>query len=206
MADAPRTPPRLSKKEILFRDAILARFNPSDAYRKAYDAKKMSAKGVAVNAQKMLKKPRIALAIALAVQVVRPDRQVQILPPMAPKARVSMEHRLEVMEAAIDVDPADYFDEFNHFLPIRDMPKHVRMAIAGFKVDPLSFVTEVKFVDRINATRLYSQLAGDIPVSGKGAGGPPRRQSHDLGKLTDEELREFLRMRRKAAVTEGEES
>lgn len=192
-------PPKLTKKQAIFRDAILARFTPVAAYRKAFDASGMSAKAVTNEAQKLLKHKKIALSITLAMQTVLQQRSPEILPPVAPHVRLSMEERLDVMEAAVRVDPAEYFDELNHFLPIRSMPKHVRMAIAGFKVDPLSFVTEVKFVDRIQAVRTYSQLAGDMPKD-KGPAVPVRRSQFDLSKLTDEEFKEHVRLRKKAMI------
>ena len=50
----------------------------------------------------------------------------------------------------------------------------------------------------------YSKLAGDIPRE-KGPVLPPRRSQFDLSKLADEELKEYMRLRRKAMVepTEG---
>lgn len=193
----------LTKKQTAFRDAILSGFTPTQAYKKAFDAKAMGPRTIAEEARKLLRDERITKAITLAVKT---GTQPALLPPLAPKVRLSMEERLDVMEAAVRVDPAEYFDDLNHFLPIKQMPKHVRMAIAGFKVDPLSFVTEVKFVDRIQATRLYSQLAGDMPKD-KGPLPPsaPRRQ-FDLSKLTDEEFKEHLRLRKKATVTSGEQT
>lgn len=158
----------------------------------------MSKKSISVKAAELLRNKKIRVAIAVAVN----GGQVPaIAPPVPLSVRLKMEDRLERLQQPINLDPADYFDELNHFLPIRNMPKHVRMAIAGFKVDPVSFITEVKFVDRINAIRLYSQLAGDIPRD-KSPVSPPRRSQFDLSKLTDEELREHMRLRKKAMVEE----
>jgi len=186
----------LTIKQAAFRDAILGGFPPSQAYRKAFDAKAMSKKAIANEAQKLLKHPKITLAITLAT---RTGIQPTVLPPLSPSVRLSMQERLEVLQYAAKVDPADYFDDLNHFRPIREMPKHVRLAIAGFKVDPLSFVTEVKFVDRINAVRLYSQLAGDIP-SGEVPPAPPTQARYDPSKLTKEEWEAYKRIRNKALV------
>jgi len=170
---------------------------PSEAYRKAFDAKAMSNRAIAEEARKLLKHPKITLAITLATQSV--VKQPTVLPALPPAVRVAMETRLERLEHAINLDPLECFDALNHFMPIREMPQHVRRAIAGFKVDPVSFITEVKFVDRISAIRLYSQLSGDIPRE-KGPVSPPSRSRFDLTKLTDEELREHMRLRRKAMV------
>lgn len=48
--------------------AILARFNPSVAYRKAFHVKTMSPKAVSNEAQKLLKHPKITHAITHAMQ------------------------------------------------------------------------------------------------------------------------------------------
>lgn len=184
----------LTQKQAAFRDAILAGFNPSEAYKKAFNAKGESPKSISNNAQKLLKNPKIALAISLATKsVVRFD----VKPPIPEAVRCSLETRLERLRAAIDLDPAEYFDDLNHFLPIKEMPKHVRMAIAGFKVDPVSFVLEVKFVDRVSAIMNYSKLAGDIPPQEKGGGSlpPPPPREIDTSQWTEKDWEDFRRLR-----------
>lgn len=207
MADAgPPKPPRLTLKQIAFRDAILSGFNPSVAYRKAYDAQDMSPKCVSVKAAELLRTKKMSVAISVAIQnglqeSSRKGSRAVVLPPLSPSVRLAMEVRLEEIHCAGRLDPAEMFDDLNHFRSIRDLPEHVRRAIAGFEVDPVSFVTKVKFVDKLNAIRLYSQLAGDIPKDN--AAPPPRRSSKfDLTKLTDEELKEHMRLRKKAMVEE----
>jgi hypothetical protein len=51
----------------------------------------------------------------------------------------------------------------------------------------------------------YSKLAGDIPRD-KGPVFLPRRAQFDLTKLTDDELKEHMRLRRKAMVQSEESS
>jgi len=187
----------LTAKQTAFRDAILSGFAPSEAYRKAFDAKAMSKKSISVNAQKLLKHPKIRLAITLATQSVM--KQPTLVPALSPNVRLSMEERLEELRCAARLDPLECFDDLNHFKSIREMPEHVRRAIAGFEVDPVSFIIKVKFSDKQSAIMNYSKLAGDIPRD-KGPLLPPRRSQFDLTKLTDEELREHMRLRKKAMV------
>lgn len=188
--------PRLTLKQTAFRDAIISGFPPAQAYRQAFDAKGMSKRAISNEAQKLLKMRKIALAITLAVNE---GKQPTVLPPLSPVVRLSMERRLDELSHAATLDPLDAFDDLNHFRSIRDMPEHVRRCIAGFEIDPIGFVLKVKFMDKRAAIETYSKLAGDIPRE-KGPVTPPRRASFDLSKLTDEELKEHMRLRRKAMV------
>lgn len=90
-------PLTLTKKQTAFRDAILSGFTPSEAYRKAFDAKAMSRRAISANAGKLLKHHGIALAIRLAVN----DGKVSAIgPPLSPTIRLSMEERLEELRCA----------------------------------------------------------------------------------------------------------
>ena len=60
-------------------------------------------------------------------------------------------------------------------------------------------MTKIRFVDKRGAIMDYSKLAGDIPRE-KGSVLPPRRTQFDLSKLTDDELKEHMRLRKKAMV------
>lgn len=152
----------LTKKQAAFRDAILGGFSPSDAYRKAFEPKSMSKKAIANEAQKLLKHRKITLAITLAA---RSGTQSTVLPAIPVTIRMSMEERLEELRCAARLDPFDAFDEHGRPLSIREMPEHVRRAIAGYEVDPISFVTKIKFVDKRGAIMDYSKLMGDIPIA-----------------------------------------
>ncbi|HSQ90616.1 MAG TPA: terminase small subunit [Nitrospiraceae bacterium] len=152
----------LTTKQAAFRDAILGGFKPSEAYRKAFEPKSMSKKAIANEAQKLLRHPKITLAITLAT---RSGKQSTVLPVLPVTVRMSMEERLEELRCAARLDPADIFDDLNHVRSIREMPEHVRRAIAGFEVDPVSFVIKIKFVDKRGAIMDYSKLMGDIPIA-----------------------------------------
>ena len=165
MSDAPSTrkrPKNLTKRQTAFRDAILAGFNPSDAYRKSFNAKGMSKKSISVEAAKLLRHKNIALAITLAVQEAR-GQTVQVLPSPSPAVQLSLQRRMEELAHMALLDPAELFDDMNHFKSIRDIPEHVRRCIQSFEVDPVSFVLKVKVHDKQTAIMNYSKLVGDIP-------------------------------------------
>lgn len=194
------TPQRLTKKQAAFRDAILAGFNPSEAYRKAFDASGMSKKAISNEAQKLLRHRKISLAITLASKST--TSVPEVLPEPTASAFLSLQRRMQELSYAALLDPAEMFDELNHFRSIRELPEHMRRCIAGFKVDPVSFVTEVKFIDKRGAIMDYSKLAGDIPRE-KEAAHVVDKPKYDLSKLTDEEFREHMRLRRKAMIQEA---
>jgi len=195
----PRSKP-LTQKQAAFRDAILAGFHPSDAYKKAFDAKGMSKKAISVEAAKLLRDKRITLAITLATKSVTAPA---VLPEPSPPTLISLQRRMEELGNMALLDPLEMFDDLNHFKSIRDMPEHIRRCIQSFKVDPVSFVLEVKVHDKQTAIMNYSKLAGDIPTpKDKAAGNGPTRPRYDLSKLTDEEFKEHMRLRKKAMIQE----
>ena len=61
---APKSGPKLTFKQEAFILAYIETGNASEAYRRAYDAKKMSAQAIHVNACRLLKNPKVALRIA----------------------------------------------------------------------------------------------------------------------------------------------
>lgn len=190
----------LTVKQAAFRDFILAGFNPSEAYKKAFDASKMSKKCISVKAAELLRHKKIKVAITVATQAMTPPPES--LPAPSPSVLVGRQRRLEELSYAALLDPAEMFDDLNHFKPIKELPEHVRRAIAGFEVDPVSFITKVKFVDKRGAIMDYSKLAGDIPAPLKGNSGSaePTQRRFDLSKLTEEEFKTYLALKRKTAI------
>jgi hypothetical protein len=182
----------LTPKQERFCHAIAGGKKRAEAYRLAFQPKAMSQTAIRVEAARLFKTPTIPLRIeALRAPVVQ-------------AVQYAMVERLQELKYAGQLDPADAFDEHGRPLSIREMPEHVRRAIAGYEVDPDSFVTKLKFIDKRGAIMDYSKLAGDIPRE-KGPMLPPRRSQFDLSKLTDEELKEHIRLRKKAMIepTEG---
>jgi len=107
------------------------------------------------------------------------------------------------MSYAAFLEPGDAFYNFGRLLPIQTMPEHVQRAIAGYEVDPVSLVTKIKFVDKLSAIMNYSKLAGDIPRE-KSLLPPPSQSCSDFSKLSDDEWKEFLRLRSKAMRVDTE--
>ena len=177
----------LTPKQERFCQAIVGGKKRSEAYRLAFQPKAMSQTAIRVEAARLFKTPTIPLRIeALRAPVVQ-------------AVQYAMVERLQELKYAGQLDPADAFDEHGRPLSIREMPEHVRRAIAGYEVDAEKFVTKVKFVDKRGAIMDYSKLAGDIPRESVPPL-PPARPTYDPTKLTDEEWREYQRMRKKAMV------
>lgn len=184
----------LTEKQAAFRDAILSGFNPSQAYKKAFDAKGMSPRTISARAGDLLKQEKIKVAITVAVNG---GQMPTVRPPLPLSVRLPMERRLEELQCAATLDPLDCFDELNHFKSIREMPEHVRRAIAGFEVDPVSFVIKVKFIDKISSILTYSKLAGDIPRE-KGPPPAPSEPRFDTKDWTEQDWADFRRLRERS--------
>jgi hypothetical protein len=184
----------LTKKQAAFRDAILSGFNPSEAYRKAFNAEGMSRRTISAKAGALLKQDKIRMAITVAV---RGGQVPAVRPPVPESVQLSMANRLGELKCAATLDPLDCFDELNHFKSIREMPEHVRRAIAGFEVDPVSFIIKVKFIDKIAAIMNYSKLAGDIPRE-KGPPPAPDEPRFDTSQWTEQDWEDFKRLRQRS--------
>lgn len=65
MADRP-----LTAKQSAYRDARVSGLGPSDSYRQAYDASKMSLKAISVEAAHLEKHPTVSLAVTSAQERV----------------------------------------------------------------------------------------------------------------------------------------
>lgn len=181
----------LTAKQDRFCQEIVIGQTLSDAYDMAFQPRKASKKSINERASRLRKNSKIVARI----------RQLQA--PVVAQVQRTMTDRLNELTHAIFLDPADCFDDLGQFLPIRAMPEHVRRAIASYEVDPVSLATKIKFVDKLAAITQYSKLVGDIP-KGKGPVTPLPRSRFDLSKLTDEELKEHMRLRRKTLI-EAEE-
>lgn len=178
----------LTPKQERFCQAIVGGKKRSEAYRLAFQPKTMSQAAIRVEASRLFKTPAIPLRIA------------ELRIPVIQAVQFAMMERLTELRYAGRLDPADAFDEHGRPLSIREMPEHVRRAIAGYEVDSEKFVTKVKFVDKRGAIMDYSKLAGDIP-SGESPPSLPNYARYDPTKLTDAEWAEYQRIRRKALVT-----
>jgi hypothetical protein len=137
----------LTPKQERFCQEIVIGQTLSDSYRVAFAQKTMSKKTINEKACRLAKMGKIRARIT------------ELQAPVVAQVQGTMANRLAELAYAIFLDPADCFDDFGRPLSIRVMPEHVRRAIAGYEVDPVSFVTKIKFVDKRGAIMDYSKLA-----------------------------------------------
>lgn len=172
----------LTPKRERFCQVIVIGQKLSDAYQVAFEPKKMNKKTINEKACRLAKMDKIRARVD------------ELRAPVVARVQRTKGDRLKKLTYAMFLDPADCFDDFGRPLAIRAMPEHVRRAIAAYEVDPVSFVTKIKFLDKLTAIVQYSKLAGDIPRE-KSPILSPCRSSYDLSKLTDEESKEHIRLR-----------
>lgn len=70
------TTPKLTLKQINFVDAFLECGNESEAYRRAYNAERMSAKAITVEATRLMKHPAITLVLTSRQQALAERHEV----------------------------------------------------------------------------------------------------------------------------------
>ncbi|SPP64741.1 terminase small subunit [Nitrospira lenta] len=179
---------KLTSKQERFCQEIVIGQKLTEAYRVAYVPKQMSKKTINEKACRLAKMGKIRTRIT------------ELRAPVVAQVQETMANRLTELACAMFLDPADCFDNFGHPLSLRAMPEHARRAIAAYEVDPVSLVTRIRFVDKQSAIMNYSKLVGDIPREKmkQSPSAPPAQ--FDLSKLTDEEFKEFMRIRKKAMV------
>ena len=99
----------------------LVDLNATQAYLRAHGTCR-SANTAAVEGHRLLRKPKIAAAVEAGKA-----RQLE-------KAELSATRVLEELRRIGTFDPADLFDDDGHLLPIKQIPKEARAAIAGLEV------------------------------------------------------------------------
>ena len=142
----------LTPKQERFCQEIVIGQPLSDAYRTAFQPRCASKKSVNERASRLRKSSKIVARIT------------ELQTPVVAQVQGAMADRLTELAYAMFLDPADCFDDFGRPLSIRAMPEHVRRAIAGYEVDPVSFVTKVRFIDKRAAIVDYTKLVGDMPT------------------------------------------
>jgi len=176
----------LTPKLELFCEEIVRGQSQSDAYRRAYCAKKMKQTTIHEKASRIMAQDKVRTRVA------------ELQAPVVESVRLTMQRRLEEVAHAATLDPAECYDEHGQPLSIRKMPEHVRRAISGYEIDPEKFTTKVKFIDKLAATILYTKLLGDLPGDKRPPPAPPKQ--YDPLQLTAEEWAEYKRIRAKALV------
>jgi len=138
----------MTAKQERFCQEIVMGQTISNAYRAAYDIKKMSQKTVNEKACRLAKMDKIRARIS------------ELQAPVALQVQGRLADRLKELSYAMFLDPAECFDDWGRPLSIRAMPEHVRRAIARYEVDPVSLVTKIKFVDKRGAIIELLEVGG----------------------------------------------
>ena len=141
----------MTPKQERFCQEIVKGKSQADAYRVAYKPRTKSKKTIHEAASRIMADGKVAARVQ------------ELRAPVIEAVQWSLADRMKELSYAGRLDPADLVDEHNRPLPIREMPERARRALAGIEVDPDTFVTKLKFVDKRGATMDYSKLAGDMP-------------------------------------------
>jgi hypothetical protein len=157
---------QLTPKQEEFCKAIVKGQKFSDAYRVAFEPKTMTKKTINEKASRLARMGKIGARIG------------ELRAPAVKVLQIDLARRMQELGHAALLDPIDLFDGDGRLRAIREIPEHARRAIAGIEVDPESFVTKLKLIDKRGAIMDYTKLAGDMPV-----------EKHDVtGHLTVEAL------------------
>ncbi len=141
----------MTQKEEAFCHEMVRGLKQAEAYRRAFKGTRCSNKSIHERASRLMAQSKIKARIA------------ELRAPVINAVQLDMARRLQELSHASLLDPIDFFDEHGRPRRILDMPEQARRAIAGDEVDPETFVTKLKFVDKRGAIMDYSKLAGDIP-------------------------------------------
>ena len=95
--------------------------NASDAYRAAYATKRMSAKTINEAAFRLLRNSKVTARIE------------ELRERVAQRTVLDESRTLDEMARLAYADPAELYDNAGRFKPIKDLPPHVRAAIASVK-------------------------------------------------------------------------
>jgi phage terminase small subunit len=112
----------LTPKQEAFAAAYVLSGNASDAYRQAYDAKRMSAQLIAEEASKLLRHPKVAPRVA--------QLQAKVVAVAERKFDITAERIAEELAALAFFNPADLYDADGNLIPVKDLPRNVAAALS----------------------------------------------------------------------------
>ena len=115
----------LTPQQEEFAQACVTLGSPARAYRKVYDASKMSQNAVWATCSDLLAKPVIATRVARLTEIADKAAEVDV-------ARIARE-----MVRVAFFDPREMFDEEGRPLPIHELPEDAARVIAGLDVEAL---------------------------------------------------------------------
>ena len=100
---------------------MLAGDNQTDAYRKAFNCRRMKAKTVHECASKLMAHPKVTARVA------------ELMQPVIAKARLTREQWLERLARIVLFDPRKMFDSHGNPIEITELGDNEASAIAGFE-------------------------------------------------------------------------
>lgn len=127
---------KLTPKQEKFCQCIVAGKSQSDAYRKAYAAKRMKDKTIHERASVLMRDNKIKTRIQALMQ------------PVLAKVQVTREQWLTKMESFFHSDIRKMFDQFGNPIDIPNLGDHEAMMVDGFEFEEL--FTKVKRGDGTN--------------------------------------------------------
>ena len=111
----------LTIKQEDFCQAYMSLGKASAAYREAFDTSNMNANSIRVEANKLLKRPNVSLRI----DELRKEAYA--------RNKATIDEVLSIASDMLRADIAEAYDEEGVIKRVGDMPKHLRMAIAGIE-------------------------------------------------------------------------
>ena len=149
----------LTPKQQKFCQAVVRGMNQSDAYRQAYDAKRMSSKTVNQKACRLMAKGNIGARVA------------ELRAPVLKKVQYDQARWLEEVQRCAFVDPRQLFDADGNPIAIPALTDESAPAVAGFEVtqefsgkgdsrELVGYTKKIKITDKLRALELFGKATG----------------------------------------------
>jgi phage terminase small subunit len=147
---------KLTPKEEAFCVAIVAGFNQSDAYRKAYSVRRSTPKTINEKASRLMAKGKIRARVAVLMQ------------PLVAGAQMKRREWLELMTRLARFDPRKMFDEGGRLKEITELEIAEAQAIQAFeRIEQYDDAGDIKraghrvrYISRLEALALLGKALG----------------------------------------------
>lgn len=201
-----RPPHTLTPKQELFAIEYAKDFNATQAAIRAGYSKRTaySQGGRLLKKVSALVEKRLTLAKGEAEKTVPESIQRQN------RGIATLEQSLRLATALAFGDPRKLFDEHHNCKSLPELTRAQALVVAGFEVEEnftkigdkaehTGYTKRYRMVDRAPYVNMLLKFYGAFPKDRPQAP-PTARRGFDLSKLTDEELKEHMRLRKKAMV------
>lgn len=192
----------MKPKVQLFCEEFLKDFNGTQAaIRAGY-----SERSATEQAYDLLRKPQVAALIE--------QRKAEL---MAAR-KMTLEKWVDFVTHMALYDPRKFFDAHGNCKDVPSLSRRTSLALGGFEVEEVftkvgdkaehtGYVKKYKLLDRTPYVQMLGKYLNAFPSTKVPPALPPApRRQFDLSKLTDEEFKEHLRLRKKATVTSEEQT